>query len=146
MAASPTQDRKRETREASPVFSIDCGSDFSQQVTTSVSHKMPVMISQEWFKKDSHENDNGGKPGRSCAPSLVDEGDKRTPIDVYTLIVLMEEAIAQGKVEDIPAFLGELERLKGILWSRMMTQSCTSASNHPPDAVTLLTMPQVAKR
>lgn len=67
-------------------------------------------------------------------------------MDVCTLIASMEEAIVQGKVVDVPGLLGGLERLKAILWSRMMTASYSATSPQPPDAVTLLTMPQVAKR
>jgi excisionase family DNA binding protein len=76
----------------------------------------------------------------------VAEGDKRTSGDVCRLIALIEQEIAHGKVEDLPVFLGELERVKAILWSRMVSLSCNSRSNRLPDAVTLLTMPQVAKR
>jgi excisionase family DNA binding protein len=76
----------------------------------------------------------------------VDKGDMRTPMDVSTLLALIEKTIAQAKVEDVPAFLGELERLKAILWSRMVAVSWKSTSNHSPDATMLLTMPEVAKR
>jgi excisionase family DNA binding protein len=67
-------------------------------------------------------------------------------MDVSTLVALIEEAVAQGKVADVPALLGALERLKAMLWSRMVAASCGATSPQPPDAATLLTMPQVAKR
>lgn len=82
----------------------------------------------------------------SCAPSPRVEEEKNIPMDVWRLIALIEEAIAQGKVVDVPGLLGALERLKAILWSRMLTASYSATSPQPPDAATLLTMPQVAKR
>ena len=82
----------------------------------------------------------------SGAPSPRDVRDKRTPMEVCTLIVMLEEAIAQGKVVDVPGLLGELERLKAMLWSRMVTMSCRATSHQPPDTASLLTLPQVATR
>ena len=77
---------------------------------------------------------------------LCDAGDKRTPMDVCTLIALLEEAVAQGEVVDIPGLLGELERLKAILWSRMVTVSYGTTSGKQCSEATLLTLPQVATR
>jgi excisionase family DNA binding protein len=97
---------------------------------------------------DSGNHENMAQFETTLMPHVlvtVGGSNKSTPRDVSTLIASIEQAIAEGKVEDIPALLGELERLKGILWNRMMTL-CSSASNHTPDAITLLTMPQVAKR
>ena len=68
------------------------------------------------------------------------------PMEVCTLIALLEEAAAQGKVVDIPGLLGELERLKALLWSRMVTVSCRAMSHQLPDTASLLTLPQVAMR
>jgi excisionase family DNA binding protein len=94
-------------------------------------------------QEDTPQSENSAMPHVTVT---VAEGDKRTSGDVSALIALIEQEIAHGKVEDVPAFLGELERLKAILWSKMVTASYSSASNHPSGAVTLLTMPQVAKR
>ena len=82
----------------------------------------------------------------SGAPSPRDVRDKRTPMEVCTLIVMLEEAIAQGKVVDVPGLLGELERLKAMLWSRMVTVSCRATSHQLSDTASLLTLPQVAMR
>ena len=41
----------------------------------------------------------------SGAASLRDAGDTRTPMEVCTLIALLEEAMAQGKVVDVPGLL-----------------------------------------
>ncbi|MEO7859884.1 MAG: helix-turn-helix domain-containing protein [Nitrospirales bacterium] len=67
-------------------------------------------------------------------------------MEVCTLITLLEEAMAQGKVVDIPGLLGELERLKAMLWSRMVTVSYGPTSHQLHDSATLLTLPQVAMR
>ena len=85
-------------------------------------------------------------PGGSGASSLRDERGKRTPMEVCTLIASLEEAIAQGKVMDVPGLLGELERLKAMLWSRVLTVSCRAMSHQLPDTAMLLTLPQVAMR
>jgi len=67
-------------------------------------------------------------------------------MEASTLMVLLEEAIAQGKDVSPPDLLGALERLKAMLWSKMLTMSCSSTANQFSEAAALLTMPQVAKR
>lgn len=67
-------------------------------------------------------------------------------MDCAQLIVLLEAAMARVEVTECPELLGELERLKAILWSRMVTGSCVAASSQPGADDVLLTIPQVAQR
>jgi excisionase family DNA binding protein len=62
------------------------------------------------------------------------------------LIASLENAVARVEVTDCPGLLGELERLKAILWTRMVTVSCGTTSSQPRADAMLLTLPQVAKR
>jgi excisionase family DNA binding protein len=50
------------------------------------------------------------------------------------------------EVTECPGLLGELERLKAILWSRMVTVACGTTMSLPQAEAVLLTIPQVAKR
>ena len=62
------------------------------------------------------------------------------------LIASLEAAVARVEVTECPRLLGELERLKAMLWSRMVTRSCGAVSSHPDADDVLLTIPQVAER
>lgn len=62
------------------------------------------------------------------------------------LIASLEDAVARVEVTECPGLLGDLERLKAILWSRMVTVSCSPTSRQPRTDAMLLTLPQVAKR
>lgn len=67
-------------------------------------------------------------------------------MDCAALIASLETAVARVEVTDCLRLLGELERLKAILWTRMVTVSCGTTSNQPRVDAMLLTLPQVAKR
>jgi excisionase family DNA binding protein len=61
------------------------------------------------------------------------------------LIAALEAAVAQVEGTDCPGLLGDLERLKAILWHRMVTMSCGTTLSQPRADAMLLTLPQVAK-
>lgn len=67
-------------------------------------------------------------------------------MDCAQLIAMLEAAVARVEVTECPGLLGELECLKAILWSRMVTGSCGAASSQPGADDVLLTLPQVAER
>jgi excisionase family DNA binding protein len=61
------------------------------------------------------------------------------------LLVGLEGALNGLPSSDCAWVLGELERLKAVLWSRMVTVSCGTASDQPRADAILLTLPQVAE-
>ena len=67
-------------------------------------------------------------------------------MDCAPLIASLEAAEVRVEVTECPRLLGELERLKAILWSRMVTGSCGAASSQLGADDVLLTLPQVAER
>lgn len=63
-------------------------------------------------------------------------------LDYREALEVLEWSIALARPADCPALVGELERLKGMVWCRMMGQMATTiTSDHD-----LLTIPEVAKR
>ena len=66
--------------------------------------------------------------------------------DCSALITSLEDMVARVEVRDCPCLLGELERLKAILWSRMVRVACGPTRSLPQAEAVLLTIPQVAKR
>jgi excisionase family DNA binding protein len=61
------------------------------------------------------------------------------------LLTSLEGALDGLSPSDCAQALGDLERLKAILWHRMLTVSCGSASSQPRADAVLLTIPQVAE-
>ena len=65
----------------------------------------------------------------------------------YSDLLMRLEGVLDGlSSSDCARVLGDLERLKAILWSRMVTVSCGTTSRQPCTDAMLLTLPQVAKR
>lgn len=61
------------------------------------------------------------------------------------LLSELEAVIGSAPAEHLPDLLGQLERLKGQAWARMMSASLTKDVNPSPEQQ-LLTLPQVAER
>ena len=61
------------------------------------------------------------------------------------LLSELEAAIGSASADHLPDLLGQLERLKGQAWARMMSASLTK-NDTPSQEQQLLTLPQVAER
>jgi excisionase family DNA binding protein len=61
------------------------------------------------------------------------------------LLAELEAVIGSAPVDHLPELLGQLERLKGQAWARMMSAASTKNVSPFPDQQ-LLTLPQVAER
>ncbi len=62
-----------------------------------------------------------------------------------SLLTQLEKTLTEAPAESVPALLGDLERLKMVLWARLMKGSIPQAKPALGDEV-LLTIPQVAER
>jgi len=69
---------------------------------------------------------------------------RTTGVDVKDLIHNFEQAIAHTEPNAYPQMLGELERLKALLWGRMLQTE--SAPVPQPDNVRYLTVQEVVSR
>lgn len=59
------------------------------------------------------------------------------------ILTSLEQAIADATPGECPLLLGELERLKGVAWGRIMAGHMPTLSAEQPD---LLTMAEASKR
>lgn len=168
-AASPQQHRKKGTRDALSLgFSGGCGGYFSQQATKSFPLRMDGVIENPgdgamFDGQDDGANDKLGRGSRGAlehppAPPQIHDARQAAPhhrtmsekvgqaMDCAPLIASLEAAVGRVEVTECPRLLGELERLKAILWTRIVTVSCGTTSNQPRADAILLTLPKVAKR
>ena len=63
-------------------------------------------------------------------------------MDYQPAIQSLQVALTDLSKADLPAFIGELERLKALTWHRLMSD--THAACHPSQSERLLTMKDVA--
>ena len=85
----------------------------------------------------------GGRPGRTWAKKGVVR-DETGRCAVKDLIQGIEQVIAQMAPSACPQLLGELERLKALLWGRMLHAESVPAP--PPDNGRYLTVKEVVTR
>ncbi len=62
-------------------------------------------------------------------------------IDVKPHLSALEQALSEALPADCPALIGELERLKAVAWTRMLTPAYGGQPQHPDRAYTI---PEVA--
>jgi len=66
--------------------------------------------------------------------------------DTALAVAAIQSAISDGPLTDLPVLAGELERLRGAIWMRMMTPTIPSTTAPTPDDDHYLTMAEVKKR
>ena len=97
-------------------------------------------------------NERPWPSGVTASDSHMDSGTMRTQANSFsptpmmsTLFGSLEQIITNVSLSDCPGIVGELERMKAVLWARMMASRNPVQSDQPTDD-RLLTVKEAAEK